>query len=77
MGRLTMPRKYPLPAPGGERRVFCDYCGIKWYRSEMKRDASGRLACPDDQSGRDAVTLDRANARAAALATRPKPRRLD
>lgn len=75
----TIPRRYPnLPGPPGERRVFCDYCGIKWYRSELHRDASGFLACPDEGDGRDATTLDRLNARAAAAAARPRPgRRLD
>lgn len=65
---LTMPRKYALPAPVGERRVVCDYCGITWYRSECRRDAAGFLACPDDQGGRDSVTLDRQNAEYAARA---------
>jgi hypothetical protein len=44
-----------------ERRRDCDYCGIKWYMSELRKDAAGFYACPDDQSGRDVVTLDRQN----------------
>lgn len=72
-----MPRRYPnLPGPRGERRVACDYCGCVYYRSSLRRDASGFLACPDE-TGRDAVTLDRANA-AATLSirgTRPPPER--
>lgn len=58
----TMPRRYPFPAPRGERRRMCDYCGIVWYQSQLRKDASGFYACPDDQAGRDTVTLDRANA---------------
>lgn len=56
-----MPRRYPFPAPKGERRYRCDYCGIVWYMSQLRKDAAGFYACPDDQSGRDVVTLDRAN----------------
>lgn len=72
---LTMPRRYPGKAPPGERRVSCDFCGIKWYRraSGMYRDASGQLRCPDCADGRDAVTLDRINAEAAASARVPSP----
>jgi hypothetical protein len=71
---LTMPRQYGrLPGPPGERRVVCDYCGITWYRSACRRDASGFLACPDDQSGRDTATLDRLNAQAAAQVRYPRP----
>lgn len=70
----TMPRKYGrLPGPPGERRVVCDYCGITWYRSACRRDMSGLLACPDDQSGRDTMTLDRANAQAGVEALPPRP----
>lgn len=60
----TMPRKYSQPAPRGERRHRCDYCGIVWYMSQLRQDAAGYYACPDDQSGRDTVTLNRANAAA-------------
>jgi len=73
-----MSRNYsPLPGPAGERRVSCDYCGSKWYRSELVRDASGHLACPDDQDGRDVATLDRINAQNAARAAQRRPRVLD
>ena len=79
MPRLSIPRRYPgRVGPPGERQVECAYCGIKWYRSDCVRDASGYLVCPDDQDGRDTVTLDRANARELEKATRPRPgRRLD
>ncbi len=61
----TMPRNYSFPAPAGERRVACDYCGMTWYRSQMVRDTAGRLACPDDMDGRDEVTLDKINSSAS------------
>jgi len=68
---LSIPRRYPGRfGPRGERKVRCDYCSMMWLRSACRRDAAGLLACPDDQAGRDVVTLDRANA-AGALSTRP------
>ena len=65
---LTMPRQYPFPAPPGEYRAECAYCGMTWYRSSLIRDAAGLLACPDDQEGRDTVTLDRLGREAANAA---------
>ena len=65
---LTKPRKYPFPAPPGEYSTTCDYCGCEWYRSDLRRDASGFLACPDDQDGRDTVTLQRLETEAISKA---------
>ena len=53
----TIGRRWPRRAPKGDFVAMCDYCGANWRRSLMKRDRSGYLACPDDQGGRDAVTL--------------------
>lgn len=50
---------------------MCSYCGVAYYRSELRRDASGNLACPEDQRGRDSVTLNEGNA--AALLSRRLP----
>lgn len=78
MSRLTMPRRYgELPGPPGERRVACDYCGMTWYRSDLRRDPTGFLACPDDQQGRDVVTLDRANRAHLERALRRRPPGMD
>jgi hypothetical protein len=71
----SIPRRYPhehvLP---GERQDMCAYCGARWYRSELRRDASGYLICPDDDDGgRDRVTLDRGNAAAAMRPRLPPP----
>ena len=46
--------------------VACAVCGVTWARSKMRYDGSGQLVCPDDY-GRDAVTLDRLNARVRPL----------
>jgi len=70
---LSIPRRYLGPAPAGERRVECAYCGLTWMRSDCIRDAAGRLACPDDQDGRDEVTLARLNAEGAEHAPQPSP----
>lgn len=56
----------------GDYPCFCDYCGVKWRRSQLRRDGSGKLYCPDEGDGRDAVTLSKLNA-AAALAGRRIP----
>ena len=62
----TIGHRWPSTAPQGDRAVFCDYCGVKWRRSQCTRDASGRLACPDDRKGKDELTLSEENAAAAA-----------
>lgn len=41
---------------------MCSICGVAWPRSMLVRKADGQLYCPDDRSGRDAVTLSRLNA---------------
>lgn len=61
----TVGRFWPRSAPPGDRPVRCDYCGVPWRRSLMVRDRAGLLACPDDQPGRDVVTLSELNAKAA------------
>jgi len=46
---------------------MCDYCGTAYYRSQLRRDRSGLLACEDDFGG-DVVSISEAN---AAMAQRP------
>ena len=70
---LSIPRQYPGRAPAGERQAECDYCGCKFYRSTMRRDAAGFLRCEDDFDGKDTVTLDRENAANAASVRGPRP----
>lgn len=64
--RVTIGRKWPTNKPNGDYCVYCDYCGVKWRRSQCTRDRAGRLACPDDRAGRDEVTLSELNASGAA-----------
>lgn len=53
----TIGRRY-----SGPRRQWadtCDYCGVRWHRSELGQpDENGFLACPDDRDGRVEKTLD-------------------
>jgi hypothetical protein len=50
----------------GERsRALCSYCGTRWDRDKLYRDAAGLLVCPQEGRGRDAVTLTRENVAAS------------
>lgn len=42
---------------------MCSYCGVQWRRSQLRRDASQNLACPDCAPGLDVVSLSEGNAR--------------
>lgn len=64
-GLKTIRRHWPTTTVRGDYQGLCDYCGVQWRRSQLIRDASGKLACPDDQAGLDEVTLTEANAAAA------------
>lgn len=50
----------------------CAYCGVAWHRSELGRDRSGNLSCPDckDYEGWDVVSADLKNREWG----QPKPR---
>lgn len=50
----------------GQKTAHCSYCGVRWYSGDLRRDASGKWACPDDIKGRDTATLDAMNAEGAA-----------
>lgn len=69
----TIGLQRPADSPRGDYATRCDYCGVRWLRSKLRRDASGLLACPDE-TGADMVTLSRAN---AAAARRPQPKPTD
>lgn len=61
----TIGRHWPANAPRGDAPARCSYCGVIWRRSQLARDRSGNLACPDDRAGRDIVTLSLLNAQGA------------
>jgi hypothetical protein len=51
----TIGRRYFGKRPNYAAR--CDYCDVRWHRDEMRTDANGFLACPDDQEGRTEMDL--------------------
>lgn len=60
----TIGHHLPGDAPRDETTFECDYCGSWYYRSELRRDRAGYLACPKDLGG-DIVTLSEENAAGA------------
>jgi hypothetical protein len=57
-------KRYDRLAPS-DCAALCGYCGAQFYRSELRRDGAGVLACHSDY-GRDTVTLARLNAEDSA-----------
>lgn len=60
--------------------ALCDYCDVRYLRSQLQKLGNGRLACmgPGTNScgaGRDEVTLDKINADIARNRRRPAPHR--
>lgn len=45
----------------GDYAWKCDYCGMMWKRSKLRKDGAGLFVCPQEGPGRDAVTLTRLN----------------
>jgi hypothetical protein len=41
---------------------MCSYCGVQWRRSQLRRDLSGNLVCPDEGNGKDSLELSMENA---------------
>lgn len=62
----TIGKRWPASAPRGDSAALCDYCGVQWRRSQLRRDGDGKLACPDEGSGRAVNELARLNAQGPA-----------
>lgn len=73
---MPVGRRWPKRAQRGDFSADCSICGVAWRRSQLTRKADGLLYCPDDVHGRDAVTLNEGNARAAE-SLRQQPRVYD
>lgn len=58
----TIGRRFP-EGIGPDRVALCSYCGVQYRRSQLTRDASQNLACPDCAPGLDIVSLTEGNAR--------------
>lgn len=61
----TISLHFPRDLPQNDVESFCGYCGVVYYRSQLRRDRAGILACAKDYGG-DVVTLGEAQAAAAA-----------
>jgi hypothetical protein len=57
----TISRNRPPSQPRNDTESLCGYCGVVYYRSQLRRDRAGLLACARDYGG-DIVTLSEANA---------------
>jgi len=68
----TIGRHMPRPPCMGDFVVSCDYCGVNYYRRDLRRDGSGLLACDKDFGG-DQFTLDQENADGADERGLPRP----
>jgi len=64
----TIGRHIRQPHVPGDFEAVCDICGATWLRSDLRKDGTGQLRCPDDQGERDRVTIAKANASIAARA---------
>lgn len=62
----TIGRKWPSRHQRGDRQAMCSYCGVQWLRSQLTRDESGNLVCPDEGDGKDSLQLDRLNSEGAS-----------
>lgn len=67
----TIGKHLPGDLPRDPYETLCDYCGVPYYRSQLRRDRAGFLACDEDYGG-DVVTLSEANAAAAMELRGPK-----
>lgn len=66
MSRVTVGKRWPRNLPRGDSQAICDYCGVQWHRSDLRRDADGLLVCPDEGAGLPQGELGLLNAASAA-----------
>lgn len=68
---MQRPRRHSGPISGAHL-TKCDVCGVPWYRRLLRRRRDGLLACPEDISERDPVTLTEGNAAAVPMPRGPR-----
>jgi len=39
-----------MPYRSGDHKAVCEYCGLAFYASELRKDHNGFMACPKDYS---------------------------
>ncbi len=59
----TIGRRIPASVSRSDYPALCDYCGTPWYRSQLRKDGAGKLACPFEGDGLDEVTLGQIEAK--------------
>lgn len=47
----TIPPNWPNFASSQDYPAKCDFCGVVWPRSRLRKDGNGRLVCPDEGRG--------------------------
>lgn len=60
----TIGHHRPADMPLDDIVLSCDICGTRYFRSQMRRDRSGALACDKDYGG-DVTTISEENAQGA------------
>lgn len=58
----TIGNRIPTTVSRNDYPCRCDYCGVPWYRSQLRVDGAGKLYCPQEGDGLDAVTLNEIDA---------------
>lgn len=66
---LTIGHRRPADSPVGDTQAACDICGCRWLRSELHKDTTGRLVCPQEGDGPDELAL---SMEVSARAARPR-----
>jgi len=61
----TIGRHWPSSAPLWDVQSICDYCGVVWRKSQLRRDGAHLLAYRYCSTGGDIVTLSQENAQRA------------
>jgi len=61
----TIGTRWPRSAPLYDHQASCAYCGVPWRRSQLRKDRSGLLSCPDEGDGLTALECDLEAARNA------------
>lgn len=70
----TIGRHWPSKAPINDYAACCDFCGVRWRRSQLRVDEDGRLRCPDEGDGMSASAQAKEEARASKEKSERKQR---
>lgn len=71
----TIGRRWSRTRPSGDYPAECAFCGVLWPRSKLRRDADGKLYCPDEGDGECQGELDQGNLSGRMAAAQRSARR--